>query len=126
MRNLNIGIFFILFLASIKIAKAGKEPEIKQVVPRTGVSFAINSTALSYDAVLLNSSGAPTGIPPGSYQLFNVNNKIYLDIDQSQINHFFITQFSVTVDIEISSKNQFGIANPVQNISLTIDYDTAT
>ena len=66
MRNLINGLIFIVTLCYFQISKAGKEPEIKQVIPRTGVAFAVNSTALAYDAVLLNSSGAPSGIPPGS------------------------------------------------------------
>jgi RHS repeat-associated protein len=95
-------------------------------VPRTGVPFAINNSALAYDAVLLQANGAPTGIPPGTYSLFNVTNKVFLDIDQSKINHFFLTQFSVTVNIEIKTRNENGTLNPSQNISLTVDYDTAT
>lgn len=92
----------VLLILGIQFAQAGKEPEIKQVLPRSGVSFALNNTALTYDAVLLQPSGIPTGISPGTYSLFNVKNMVYLDIDQSQINHFYITQFSVSVDIEIT------------------------
>lgn len=97
-----LSLYIVLFLSSIQIAQAGREPEIKQVLPRSGVTFAVNNTAVTYDAVLLQSNGIPTGISPSMYNLFNVKNMVYLDIDQSQINHFYITQFSVSVDIEIT------------------------
>lgn len=97
--KLRILIFGLVFLFS-NHAKAGIEPEIKQVIPRPGVAFAINNTATVFDAVLLNSSGSPTGFPPSQYSLFKTTNKVFLDIDQSLINHFVVTQFTATVEVE--------------------------
>jgi hypothetical protein len=122
----NLVLCAILLIGGIQFAQAGKEPELKQMLPRTGVAFATNNSAITYDAVLLQPSGTPTGISPTVYSLFNVKNLVYLDIDQSQINHFYMAQFSVTVDIEIKSRNQYGTLNPTKYISLTVDYDSTT
>jgi len=109
----------------ISTAFCGVEPEIKQTLPRTGVSFTTGNRALVYDMLFLQSNGIPTAVSPGSYRYHHATNRVFLELNQSAINHAQKAKFEVTVHVELTKKDATGSPLGVEFIYLTTTYDSA-